>query len=182
VTEVKTGWGPEVLDACLAYLTHIFGGYISGLLDEHADEMTSYVRQFAEMGKASTARDYVQALEVIAGAYPAIGAIMDKHDLLICPTLGIPAPPAEYDSSKDEMRINGKLVNPFLGWAMTVPFNMLSRLPVLSVPSGHAKNGVPTGIQLVGRSYSDASVFQAGMAYEAAFGGWYGSKGKRPKL
>lgn len=182
VTEVKTGWGPEVFEACMAYLTHIFGGYISGLLDDHADEMTTYVRAFAEKGKGSTARDYVAALEVIAAAYPPIGTILERHDLLICPTLAIPAPSATFDSTKDSMQINGKPVNPDLGWAMTVPFNMLSRLPVLAVPSGRAKNGVPTGIQIVGRSYSDRDVFRAGMAYEAAVGGWFGSAAARPKL
>lgn len=182
VTEVKTGWGPEVMEACMAYLTHIFGGYISGLLEEHADEMTTYVRQFAEMGKASTARDYVQALEVIAASYPPVGAILEAHDILICPTLGIPAPGATFDSSTDKMVINNRQVNPFLGWAMTTPFNMLSRLPVLAVPSGHARSGVPTGIQIVGRSYCDRDVFQAAMAYEAALGGWFTTKAKRPKL
>jgi len=181
VTEVQTGWGPEIMEACMAYLSHIFGGYIAGLLDDHADEMTSYVRQFAEMGKQSTSQDYVQALEVIAAAYAPIGAILERHDILICPTLGIPAPPASFDSSKDKMFINGREVSPFLGWAMTVPFNMLSRLPVLAVPSGRAKNGVPTGIQIVGRSYCDRDVFRAGMAYEAALGGWFGP-GQRPKL
>lgn len=180
VTEVKTGWGPEVLDACLAYLTHIFGAYIAGMLEEHGHLMTPYVRQFAEMGSASTARQYVQALEVIAGAYAPVGAILERHDILICPTLGLPAPLAGHDSTKDEIRINGKVVNPFLGWALTVPFNMLSRLPVLAVPSGRAANGVPTGIQIVGRSYSDRDVFQAGMAYEAALGGWFGDAGWRP--
>ena len=181
VTEVKTGWGPEVLEACMAYLTHIFGGYMAGMLDEHGDDMTTYVRAFAEKGKASAARDYVQALEVIAASYSPVGAILERHDVLICPTLATPAPPAAFDPTTDEIRINGKLVNPDLGWAMTVPFNMLSRLPVLAVPSGHAKNGVPTGIQIVGRSYSDRDVFRAGMAYEAALGGWYGP-GRRPKL
>ena len=37
-------------------------------------------------------------------------------------------------------------------------------------------------IQIVGRSYSDRDVFQAGMAYEAALGGWYGSAATRPKI
>jgi amidase len=53
---------------------------------------------------------------------------------------------------------------------------------VLAVPSGHAKNGVPTGIQIVGRTYSDADVFQAATAYEAAVGGWYRDAAHRPKL
>ena len=65
---------------------------------------------------------------------------------------------------------------------MTTPFNTMSRCPVLSVPSGRAKNGVPTGIQIVGRTYCDADVFQAAMAYETAQGQWYGSDAMRPRL
>ena len=40
--------------------------------------------------------------------------------------------------------INGKQVDPALGWVMTTPFNMMSRCPVLTVPSGRASSGVPT--------------------------------------
>ena len=72
VTEVQIPWGPEVPEACIAYLVHIFGAFIAGMLEEHGDLMTPYVRQFAEMGATSTARDYVQALEVIAAAYRAL--------------------------------------------------------------------------------------------------------------
>ncbi len=182
VSEVKIGWGPETLKAGMAYLAHIFGAFIGELLDEHADKMTTYVRDFAEIGRKSTATDYVRALEVIARAYAPIGEVMAGHDILICPTLAIPAPLAEHDSTRDSMVINGVEVDPALGWAMTVPFNMLSRLPVLAVPSGHAANGVPTGIQIVGRSYSDADVFRAGAGYEAALGGWYTGPKTRPAL
>jgi Asp-tRNA(Asn)/Glu-tRNA(Gln) amidotransferase A subunit family amidase len=45
---------------------------------------------------------------------------------------------------------------------------MLSRCPVLAVPSGTAENGVPTGVQLVGRTYDDETVFRAGAALETA--------------
>ena len=41
---------------------------------------------------------------------------------------------------------------------------------------------LPTGIQIVGRTYCDADVFQAAMAYEAAQGQWYRSSAERPKL
>jgi amidase len=133
------------------------------------------------MGASSTARDYVLALEVIADAYAPVGEILTRHDLLICPTLGVPGLPAAYDSTRDQVRINGQVVSPFLGWALTVPFNMLSRLPVLAVPSGFTSNGVPSGIQIVGRSYSDRDVFRAGMAYEGALGGWFG-RGARPAV
>ena len=69
-----------------------------------------------------------------------------------------------------------------LGWVMTTPFNTLSRCPVLSVPSGRASSGVPTGIQIVGRTYCDEDVFRAGLAYETAVGGWFDSSTKRPTL
>ncbi len=72
--------------------------------------------------------------------------------------------------------------NFMLGWAMTTPFNTMSRCPALSVPSGHAKNGVPTGIQIVGRTYCDGDVFRAALAYEGAVGGRFKDKASRPKL
>ena len=45
-------------------------------------------------------------------------------------------------------------------------FNMLNRLPVLSIPSGLANNGVPTGVQIVGKPFEDIGVFQAGYNIE----------------
>jgi amidase len=50
------------------------------------------------------------------------------------------------------------------------------------MPSGHASNGVPTGIQIVGRTYCDADVFRAAMAYETAQGQWYRSAATRPSI
>lgn len=182
VEEVDLGWTPDILDAGMAYLRHLFGAYISQLLKDHADDMTSYARQFAEDGRKSKAVDFLHSLEVAAGMYRTLGPILERYDVLICPTNGLPAVPADFDQSKDTVRINGKVVNPFLGWVMTLPFNMLSRCPVLAVPSGHAANGVPTGIQIVGRTYCDADVFRAGLAYEAALGGWFTDRASRPKV
>ena len=91
---------------------------------------------------------------------------MSRFDLLICPTTAIPAVPARFDHSRDRLKINGNPVEPMLGWVMTVPFNMASTHPVLSLPSGRAANGVPTGAQLVGRSFRDIDVMRAGFALE----------------
>ena len=56
--------------------------------------------------------------------------------------------------------------------ALTPPFNIASRCPVLAVPTGVADNGVPTGAQIVGRTYEDVTPFRLGLAYEAALGGF----------
>ena len=49
-----------------------------------------------------------------------------------------------------------------MGW----PFNVCNRCPVLAVPSGIGADGVPTGIQIIARTYADADVFWAGLALE----------------
>ncbi len=72
------------------------------------------------------------------------------------------------DYVSDEMEINGKRVEPELSVAMCHQFNMISRRPVLSVPSGISANRVPAGVQLVGRTFDDESVFRAAAALEAA--------------
>ena len=182
VEEVDLGWTGESMDAAITYLGHLFGGYISKLLSEYGDKMTSYARAFAESSLGSTPRDFVGSLEVANAMYATLGPLLEKYRLLVCPTTALPAVPADFDQSADTLRINGREVSPFLGWVMTVPFNMLSRCPVLTVPSGHASNGVPTGLQIVGRTYCDEDVFRAGLAYETALGGWYRSPSTRPAL
>ena len=82
-------------------------------------------------------------------------------------TKAIPAVKADIDILKDKIYINGKeIASPDLGWTMCYPFNILCRLPVLSVSSGFSKIGVPTGIQIVGKPYEDIDVFQAGYHFE----------------
>ncbi len=182
VVEVDLGWKPDVLVAGMNYLEHLFGAYLSGLLEKHGDKMTTYARQFAELGSNSKAVDFVASLGTINEMYASLGPMLEKYDVLICPTNALPAVAADFDHSTDTVEINGKQVNPSLGWVMTTPFNMLSRCPVLSVPSGRARNGIPTGIQIVGRSYCDADVFRAALAYETAQGAWYKDARNRPSL
>jgi amidase len=114
--------------------------------------------------------------------YATLGPLLQKYQVLVCPTNALPAVPADFDHSRDTVSINGIQVNPALGWVMTTPFNTMSRCPVLTVPTGHASNGVPTSIQIVGQTYTDKNVFQAGMAYESAAPPWFSGTGHRPVL
>jgi amidase len=50
----------------------------------------------------------------------------------------------------------------------------------MSVPSGFASTGVPTGIQIIARTFDDARVFRAALAYEQAAGGWFNDQKSRP--
>ena len=183
VEEVDLGWTEEALEAGMTYLRHLFGASLSRLLKKHGSEMTSYARQFAEEGRTSKAADFVGTLDVANRMYATLGPLLEKYDVLVCPATALPAVPAGFDHSKDSVKINGKAIsNPMLGWVMTTPFNTMSRCPVLSMPSGRASNGVPTGIQIVGRTYCDADVFRAGLALETVWGRWFRSAETRPSL
>ena len=80
----------------------------------------------------------------------------------------MPTVAAEHDCGAEDFRVNGKPVHAYLGWNLCYPFNMVSQCPVIAVPSGLTDAGLPVGIQIVGRTYDDLSVFQAAAAYEAA--------------
>jgi aspartyl-tRNA(Asn)/glutamyl-tRNA(Gln) amidotransferase subunit A len=64
---------------------------------------------------------------------------------------------------------------------MTLPFNVASRCPVMSVPSGRSREDVPTGLSIVGPTYDDVTVFQVGAALERVEP-WLDSLANRPQL
>jgi Asp-tRNA(Asn)/Glu-tRNA(Gln) amidotransferase A subunit family amidase len=64
------------------------------------------------------------------------------------------------------IEIAGEMQPWYLTACLTPPFNICSRNPVMAVPSGFADNGVPTGVQLVARTYDDLTAFRAAAALE----------------
>ena len=82
--------------------------------------------------------------------YQKLAPILERYDVMICPTLAVPAVKANHTNMDPGFTINSKPVEPHLGWLLTYPFNMMNQCPVASVPTGFARNGVPTGLQIVG--------------------------------
>ncbi len=181
VEEVELGWSQTTLTAASNYLGHIFGNSIAALLPRYREQMTNYARSFAEFGQSTTATDFLTSMEVLNEMYASLGPILENFDALICPTMPLPAVAADYDPGVDQCQINGVTVHPVWGWTMTYPFNMMNRCPVMSFPSGFAENGVPTGVQIVGRTYDDVSVFRIAADLERVRP-IYGSKEQRPDL
>ena len=100
--------------------------------------------------------------------YNSLGPILQKYNALVCPTLAVPSIPAFHQNDDPNFKINGKPVHPYIQWAMTYPFNLVSQCPVASIPTGFAKSGVPTGMQIVAKPFDDLSVFRVAAAFEAA--------------
>ncbi|MBI2720061.1 MAG: amidase [Rhizobiales bacterium] len=184
VEEVKLGWTLDVNHDCFHwYNTMNFGRQTVWHRKRDADLMTDYAVKMAAAVEAKTAMDDVHKPWARTHAmYQTLGPVLDRHDVFVCPTNNYPAVKADHDPWDESFTVNGRRADPEYGWVMTHQFNMLHNCPVLAVPSGHAANGVPTGIQIVGRTWDDARVFKAGLAYEKVLGGWYASKGRRPVL
>ncbi|MBT7146836.1 MAG: amidase [Rhodospirillales bacterium] len=166
VEEVEMPWDESCAKAAWDHLLHMFGASMAALEKEHGDLMTDYARAFAIMGRKSTATDFANATAKACEMYSFFGPMMENYDVFLCPTTTKPAilanPKFDYDSYKSE----GKSMPDALSWCMTTSFNTLSRCPVLSVPSGFGKTGVPTGLQIVGKTFDDVSVFRAAAAFE----------------
>ena len=150
--------------------------------EKHADLMTDYALATADYAAKLTLDDMARSWAVVHGMYQSFGPVMETHDIFICPTNAIAALSADHDPFDKDFRIDGTRVDPEWGWILTHQFNMLHNCPVMAVPSGFADTGVPTGIQIVGRTFDDLNVFRAAMAYEAAVGGWFETAEGRPVL
>ena len=181
VDEVRVPWTEESARAAWNYLMHLFGVCYSDYLKKGKRELlTDYARDFIEHGTKSRATDFVASLATAGEMYEYFGDLMRGYDVFVCPTLAKPALRANASLDYAGWKKEGKPMPDALAWCMTYPFNMLSRCPVISVPSGFAANGVPTGIQIVGRTYEDASVFRAATAFERAMPWAYDARNNRP--
>ncbi len=181
VEEVDLGWTSQTLTAAMSHLGHLFGNQLAQHLARHRYDLTDYAREFAEFGRRTTADDLNMSMVIAGEMYETLGPILEKYNVLVCPTLAIPAARADHNPARDAIEIGGVEVDPMLGWCLTYPFNIMSRCPVMSVPSGRASNGVPTGIQIVGRTYDDVGVFRVAADFERARP-WLDTAARRPSL
>jgi amidase len=184
IEEVRLEWNREILRDCYHwYNTMNFGRQTLWHRKHSADLMTDYALHTAGMIEKMTGMDDVhKTWSRIHTMYRTLGPVLAANDVFICPNNNYPAVKADHDPSDQSFTVNGKKADPEYGWVMSYQFNMLHNCPVLAVPSGHASSGVPTGIQIVARTWDDVRVFRAGLAYEKAVGGWYTAKDKRPEF
>ena len=188
VEEVDPGWDLSALAGAESYYAGVTQAGIAPLAAKWRYAMADYILHYVDGGLTQFDRgsgvrveDFVNAFATIAAMYEKLGPILERYDAFVCPTNALPSVPAEFSAAHNDLRINGKPLRSENQWMLTWPFNMLSRCPVIAVPSGRAKNGVPTGIQIVGRTYDDLSVFRAAAAYQKARP-WLDTADRRPKL
>lgn len=165
VEEVELPWATgETIELVWAHFGSIMGPAILSALEgdpEREALLMQYTRSL--IAGATGAANYVEGLVREAEYYRPLARTLERYDALVCPTM------ANTGFAADE---DGGDANRVLSQMMTLPFNVVGRVPVLAVPSGLAPNGVPTGVQIVGRSYDDQTVFRIGAAVERELSLW----------
>jgi Asp-tRNA(Asn)/Glu-tRNA(Gln) amidotransferase A subunit family amidase len=167
VEEVDLVIDREAVDhAATAHFGTIFGPSVAAITAEHRDLMTSYAIAFGEELTHPPAGAYLEGLELEGMITGTIGALLERYDALICPTLTMAALPVDTPWTLEPP--GRGIASLPVDHLMTIPFNIASRCPVLNVPSGFDAHGVPTGVQLVGRTFDDETPFRLGAALERA--------------
>ncbi|MGW9629678.1 amidase [Agromyces sp. NPDC055520] len=165
VEEVELPWGhQQVADAAWPHFGAVMGPFIESIVEgdpDRAAQLMPYTRAFA--AKAAAGGDFVEGLVAETAFYRPFAELMLDYDAMVCPTIATTGLAAD-EPCTDSTDVFSKL--------MTLPFNVIGRVPVLAVPSGIAPNGVPTGVQIVGRTYDDATVFRVGAALEQELALW----------
>jgi Asp-tRNA(Asn)/Glu-tRNA(Gln) amidotransferase A subunit family amidase len=165
VEEVKIPWTRRIADAWVEIWQVFMAAYFGHVLEQYRDKMDPHVVALIEAGNKMPAAHYkrleIERTEQWRGFYP----ILQKYDAFLCPTMRVPAPRCgERDEGYYAMREDGR----YYGLDMTGQFNLLAPCPALSVPAGWSKDGLPIGLQIVGRRWRDDTVLTIGKALEAA--------------
>jgi len=176
--ELVRGLGVEIVEVTLPDLAQInalsniiIGAEASAChatwMRERPQDYSPQTRARLELGFHHAATRYIEALDLRGPLLDAFGeALFAKADALMTPVLRMPVPTiAETDvaDSSQMLPIMAKITHG------TRPINYLG-LPALSLPAGFTGEGMPFGIQLVGRPFAEAMLFRLGAAFERETG------------
>jgi aspartyl-tRNA(Asn)/glutamyl-tRNA(Gln) amidotransferase subunit A len=137
------------------------------ILKERPEELQPAVRARLAVGLQLSAFDYLQALRLRARlTREFVDTVFAGVDVLVAPTIPEPAPSLNEVTGAPVSEVIARMGR---FSRLTRPFNGLG-LPALSVPCGMSRDGLPFGLQIVGRPFDEATVLRAGRAWEQAAG------------
>jgi amidase len=169
------GLGARLVEACPALgdvpeAVRLTRGFL--MVARHADKLPRWRERLqaglvenTEAGLALSARDVAQGELLRGRLWQAARAFFAAHDLLLTPTAAVPPFPVEqpYPQTIDGRPVGRAMQRSYLTYA----FSLLG-LPAISVPAGFTPEGLPVGLQIVGRRRQEAMVLAAAAAFEAA--------------
>ena len=147
-------------DISLAEATH--GHRVAGFFPADADDYSKEVRQRLEAGEKITAVQYLAGLDVRKRLLAEFDAAFQEVDAVVAPSAPVPAPMIGADNvliDEEEVGVRPALVG------MCRPANFTG-LPAISVPCGFTREGLPVGLQLIGRAFDESTLLRIAHLYE----------------
>ena len=155
---------PSFSDPLAAFGHLFYGGAANAMRDLGPRKralMDPNLVSVAEKAGQLSMLDYLGAVNERMALSERMAVFHTRYDLLLTPTLPITAFDTNREVPKDWPSTRWPTWTPF-----TYPFNLTGQ-PALSVPCG-LSNGLPIGLQIVGRRFDDALVLRAGQAWQHA--------------
>ncbi len=146
------------------------GMILEPMLDGHEAELSPIMREFRGWAKSRPALTADSLLASWLGrdaVREKILSQMRSYPILLCPTAAIPA----FRHGERQWEIEGKRVQYLDAWSYCEWFNLLG-FPAVVVPMGRSPEGLPIGVQIVGRPWQEELVLSVAAKLEAARGPW----------
>nr|WSX81537.1 amidase family protein [Streptomyces sp. NBC_00899] len=160
VTAVDPGWpDPAEAFAALIVAESDLSG-IRAMADAHADVMSPHL--VAWMRRPWTAEQLTDANITRKAVVNRMARLMSGYDLLVTPTAAVPPFPVGIQGPE---RTDGREVADTAWIGFNYPANLTGQ-PAVSLPAGFTDDGLPIGVQLVGRHLDDGTVLRAAAAFE----------------
>jgi len=136
-------------------------------LAKYRDVMKATVVEEIERGARLTGPQVADA-ETLRGQLCArVGEFLAKFEYFVLPVVQVPP----FDATTEYVtEINGQKMQSYIEWMRSCYYITMTGLPALSVPGGFTEEGLPVGLQIVGRPQADFAVLQMAHAFETARG------------
>ena len=139
------------------------------MLDEHRDQLKEAIIWNTEMGLKLSALQIGQAEAKRTALYHRVREFMQTYDFMIFPVSQVPP----FDITQEYVtEINGVQIPNYIDWMKSCYYISSLGLPAISVPCGFTEDGLPVGVQIVGRHQDDFGVLQLAHAFEQATEFW----------
>ena len=159
---------PDVFQARRAWQ---FALRFGPLLADHRDLMKETVVWNIEKGLSMTVADYADACRRHTRLFAQVHEFMSPEeggfDFLACPVTQVPPFPIEVEFPTE---IAGAHLETYIDWMRACSDITVTTHPAISVPAGFTPDGLPVGLQIVGRHQADRAVLEVASAWEQATG------------
>jgi amidase len=135
------------------------------LLDDHRDRLKDTVIWNVEQGRALTGPDIGRASRLRSEIYRRVHDFFAEYAFLLLPVSQVPPFPVDVPYPTE---INGTPMSTYIEWMRTCSRITVTAHPAISVPAGFTADGLPVGLQIVGRARDDWGVLQLAHAFESA--------------